>query len=466
MDKKAGISNLNVQLHCLDDYSELEIIGTRKVVKNADRPSFMFPIFRCPKCKRNYTSLEICWDKQRVRLDGKELTNILPTNDKARFKHYKAQKTSKAAKLKAPNRIAIAKPTEPLDCFVYSKPNTPSICFKCGEGSLKKDIICFPTKKNKYQQASLRQCTNCSRYYVELGTYNSCKQHIRILNPEDLADLEASLAQRKEEKRIQRETAKKLRQAIAEKKKERLIREREAKILEMMKHLDEQKIEMDQRAEERRRALEVRKKNPIEDKTVKKPVPKIQHHGNNIEAKDFVVRRTAFKCRYNNHSLQNIVGVVKIIDKYGDVKEAKVTAGYCRECNTFFIMESVYQSLKMKGTPVCRVSDEKAYMTGTVFTNGMELAPESVLMQYGYTVSQEDELTSSRRRKILALMIDNGILTKNEVIGYLDFFVNQRKNQHRFEKAIEKWESDREFVESYRTGDYVQFGVNGIYRRY
>ena len=99
----------------------------------------------------------------------------------------------------------------------------------------------------------------------------------------------------------------------------------------MMKHLDEQKIEMDQRAEERRRALEVRKKNPIEDKTVKKPVPKIQHHGNNIEAKDFVVRRTAFKCRYNNHSLQNIVGVVKIIDKYGDVKEAKVTAGYCRE---------------------------------------------------------------------------------------------------------------------------------------
>lgn len=96
----------------------------------------------------------------------------------------------------------------------------------------------------------------------------------------------------------------------------------------------------------------------------------------------------------------------------------------------------------------------------------MKLSQESVLMQYGYTVSQEEGLTSARRRKILALMIDNGVLTRSDIISYLDFFINQRKNQHRFEKAIEKWESDREFVSEYKTGNYSKYGVSGIYRKF
>ena len=129
-------------------------------------------------------------------------------------------------------------------------------------------------------------------------------------------------------------------------------------------------------------------------------------------------------------------------------------------------MESVYQNLKLKGIPVCRVSDEKAYLNGNVFANGMQLAQESVLKQYGYSVSQEDGLTSAARRKILALIVDHKVLTKNEVIGYLDFFINQRKNQSRYEKAIDKWEQDREFISDYRAGEFVQYGVNGLYRKY
>ena len=191
-----------------------------------------------------------------------------------------------------------------------------------------------------------------------------------------------------------------------------------------------------------------------------------RHDNNNIEAKDFVVRRSAFKCRYQEHSLQNIEGLIQIIDRNGNVSQVKVPAGYCANCNTFFIMESVYQSLKLKGIPVCRVSDEKAYLSGNVFANGMQLAQESVLMQYGYSVSQEEGLTSAARRKILALIVDHKILTRNEIIGYLDFFINQRKNQPRFEKAIDKWEQDREFISEYRAGEYIQYGVNGLYRKY
>lgn len=33
------------------------------------------------------------------------------------------------------------------------------------------------------------------------------------------------------------------------------------------------------------------------------------------------------------------------------------------------------------------------------------------------------------------------------------------------ELAISKWETDREFVENYRVGEYTQFGVHAIFRR-
>ena len=107
--------------------------------------------------------------------------------------------------------------------------------------------------------------------------------------------------------------------------------------------------------------------------------------------------------------------------------------------------------LKMRGTPICRVSEEKAYLGGNAYANGMKLAQESILMQYGYTVSQEEGLTSLRRKKILALLVDYKVLTRTEIISYLDFFINQRKYQDRFEKAIAKWEEDQAEVDVYHT---------------
>ena len=96
---------------------------------------------------------------------------------------------------------------------------------------------------------------------------------------------------------------------------------------------------------------------------------------------------------------------------------------------------------------------------------GMRLSQESILMQYGYSVSQTEGLSDARRRKILAVLVDNKVLTRSDVIGYLDFFISQRKHQHQYEKAIEKWESDREFIAHYKTGSYTEYKVNSISRR-
>ena len=78
---------------------------------------------------------------------------------------------------------------------------------------------------------------------------------------------------------------------------------------------------------------------------------------------------------------------------------------------------------------ICRTSDERAYLSGTMSETGMRLAQESILMQYGYNISQIEDLSSLRQKKILALFVDNNILTSSDVISYLDFFISQRKQR-------------------------------------
>lgn len=182
-----------------------------------------------------------------------------------------------------------------------------------------------------------------------------------------------------------------------------------------------------------------------------------------IGLKDFVVRRNVFKCMHNKHEIDNVVAMINI-DNDGKKQQIKISAGYCSQCKVYFILDSTYQNLKKKGMILCRITDEKKYMKGA-YVNGMRLAQESVLMQYGYTVSQTEGLSATSRQKILAVIIDNRIMTKSEIISYLDFFISQRSSRSNMEIAISKWEADREFVENYRLGEYTQFGVKAIHRK-
>lgn len=182
-----------------------------------------------------------------------------------------------------------------------------------------------------------------------------------------------------------------------------------------------------------------------------------------IGLKDFVVRCNVFKCMHDKHKINNIDAMINV-DNDGKKELVRISAGYCPQCKVYFIMDSTYQKLKSKGIILCRVSDEKAYMKSG-FGNGMRLAQESLLMQYGYNVSQIEGLSSTKRQKILAVIIDNKIMSKGEIISYLDFFIHHHGLRSNMAIAVSKWEEDREFVENYRIGEYTQFGVNAIYRR-
>lgn len=455
--------------HCPIDFSELERIETKTATNNKTRESVSFPIYQCKYCKKLYTAIATHDDQAIIRLGEKVYINLRRYKDEIRYRKYVQG---------APQRLVAG-----TECYVFLKSRRPQVCRKCGSNQLIKRGYEYLTNNARDGHISVLECAECGVKHINYHSFISCKEYLIPYNSDELPAMKDF---------IERETLRKLEETIAKKRKQKEKdkvakkidqREREEALAELkervriekekaqkerehrlyLQRLEEWKAKVAKRREEERIKETISSKDRTEHT---EEVKKIQEQEKHINVKDFVVRRTVFKCRYNNHHLQNVDAIIDVIDKKENIRSVKIPAGFCPECNTFFIMESVYQNLKMKGVLICRISNEKAYLSNNAFMNEMQLAEESILKQFGYSVSQEEGLSSITRRKILSLIIDNHILTKNEIIGYLDFFINQRKYQNRFAKAIDKWESDREFVAEYRKGDYKQYGVGGISRKY
>ena len=184
---------------------------------------------------------------------------------------------------------------------------------------------------------------------------------------------------------------------------------------------------------------------------------------NTIQDKDFVVHRNVFKCRHNNHHLIDIEAVLQIFTRQAKIVKHRIPAGYCPECDTFFIMESTYQTFAHLGKPICTIQNERAYLYGDIEFSNSDFRAQSLLNQYGYNVNQQEKLSESRRRKILATLIDNKLLTKSDIIGHLDWCMDMH---YQHENAVAKWQSDRDFVAQYNIGDYTEYGINRIERKY
>ena len=192
-----------------------------------------------------------------------------------------------------------------------------------------------------------------------------------------------------------------------------------------------------------------------------------------ITAHDFVVRLSVLRCRHKNHHVQDIQAVVTTISRQGTVSRITVPAGYCPDCNTYFIMDSVYQRIKHCGVPICRTMDEKAYTSGPSDEGDADspyanLAQESVLRQFGYTVNQAEDLPAVQRRNILAAIVDYEVLTKNDIISYLEYFINNSKNQRnkdgslRFAVALSRWREDKDWISSYKMGSFKEVAIKRI----
>jgi hypothetical protein len=173
---------------------------------------------------------------------------------------------------------------------------------------------------------------------------------------------------------------------------------------------------------------------------------------------DLIVRGNVFYCD-KHHELEDLAGEVEVIDKYNNIHTYLVPIVLCKSCNVYYILEETYQELKKYGRIRAQIVSYEKYLKGV---EGLpwELKAVSELKALGYTVSEEEGLTSYQRQSILEDIIDCKIMTKGKVLSYLDFFI--KLNQHKDNMALEKWKKDREYIAGYDIGTSKKVKVGAI----
>lgn len=179
---------------------------------------------------------------------------------------------------------------------------------------------------------------------------------------------------------------------------------------------------------------------------------------------DFVVLASMNRCINNNHSLETIRAKIGVLRKNGDIVDVVIPAGYCCECDRYFIGVWHYQELRAKGVPLCKVMQENTYyasLEDSRYSDYNAWSEESFLHMSGYNVSAEDGLSDLQRRQILILLIETGY-SKYKILDHISWLIRKNEGKLYMDNAVSKWKSDLGFIENYNIGSQKIIGIRSL----
>ena len=137
---------------------------------------------------------------------------------------------------------------------------------------------------------------------------------------------------------------------------------------------------------------------------------------------------------HNNHIVVKSNGLFELIDSRCNHFNRIKPYYYCTNCQCKYILDNDYTELAKQG----------AVMIQAV---GNSPAEYSKLRSMGYTVNKKDNLSDNQRREILRTIYLNNIMTKEEILNYLNLFIWKSA---RMKDAVEKWQADIEYIKMLR----------------
>lgn len=174
------------------------------------------------------------------------------------------------------------------------------------------------------------------------------------------------------------------------------------------------------------------------------------------------IRKRINSCTINNHNIDECVGNLMLINKIGNLLNKDVVLFFCKNCNKYVMSEIDYENLLRYGKPFCKIINEVVKKNDS---RNFSMNEESELYCYGYNVNQTENLTTDQRRKILTLLIDNNLMSKNKIMNHLSYLINSRRNMNNFRYAISKWKEDNEFVSKYNKQNLKNYKIATIKRK-
>lgn len=202
-------------------------------------------------------------------------------------------------------------------------------------------------------------------------------------------------------------------------------------------------IEINKTANKNRDVDSIQTKKKIKYTVPKKKTNIRDSIRNDLFVSDTLIIRDTIRCN-NDHVPIGITGLIPVITKNGKTVTLTAPISYCPICKKYYISEHVYKDIKKENVIACKVlkSPEHELKKNSAFSTWNA---QSLLMAYGYTVKKESTLSLKQRRAILINIIDNKILSKDQVLSYLDLF--QRINPS--DQAKKCWQDDIVYVLNY-----------------
>ena len=166
-------------------------------------------------------------------------------------------------------------------------------------------------------------------------------------------------------------------------------------------------------------------------------------------------------CEKNGH---DVIQVTATMIGFNE-REIKMNVSYCKQCGRFFMSYTTYELYRNRYGVILGNLQLESNSDGKADRGDMVLAEASPLKLCGYSVNQTDGYTTLQRQYIISSIISRGIMTKGEVIRYLEYFININGRRSGNELALSKWKSDLEFTLQFDASnqDVVRIGrVTGV----
>ena len=154
---------------------------------------------------------------------------------------------------------------------------------------------------------------------------------------------------------------------------------------------------------------------------------------------DIWVYRLKMPCTHHN-----VQSVTAYVASDRSPVEQPLNVAYCPVCQRYYINADQYRSFThAHGLPYIRlrIADTPDYR------NWQE---ESPLHHMGYNVSAAEDLTSDQRHAILEHAIDTGVMSKIDVISFLEFLIHNAEHNPCLVNASTKWRTDAEHIRYYQ----------------
>lgn len=174
---------------------------------------------------------------------------------------------------------------------------------------------------------------------------------------------------------------------------------------------------------------------------------RFKENDNTIRPVDIIVYRGKRPCKKHLNEVEILAVYV-----YGmQTQEAHpIDVYFCPVCKEYYVNYDVYLDFcKRYGLPPFRLHDDQD--GGNGWSEYYDrLRDRSELNLYGYNVNEKSGLTVLQRQKLLADLIDSGLMTQAQICALLEDIMRVHRKNPNSTSAMDKWKADLAFAQEHR----------------